>query len=98
MHHTTKKLQSLLDKFQLLSKEPFNRGKRDHHFDDLFAEFLRTVLDSGTKKFKDEIHKGVRTRSFTYKSDNHKCNINIIVQTVQGQEGKSKFISESTFH
>ena len=98
MHKTTiKKLQLLIERFKVLSEEPFNRGKRDHHLDDLFAEFLRTALDPGTKIFKDEIHKGIRTRSFVYESDNHKCDINVTVQIVQGQKDRSVFICKSIF-
>jgi len=89
-------LSPLIKRFRELSKQPFTE-KREHFIDDLFAELLRTKLSAGTKKFDDNTHRDVRTRSFRYQSDDGRCDVTIEVKMFQGQANKTEFISKPVF-
>lgn len=97
MNKNKKILGPLIEKFEVLRQEPFNRGKRDHDLDDLFAVLFRADLSPGDKKFKDETHKGIRIRQFEYTDNNHKCHVLFLVKTMQGKKGETEFTAKARF-
>jgi hypothetical protein len=94
--HNKKVLNPLILEFKNLSKQPFSQ-QREYDIDNLFAQFLRVKVSSGTKKFDDSTHKNVRTRSFRYQSDDGRCDIIIEMKMYLGQPNQAEFISKAIF-
>ncbi len=83
-----KVLTPLLGRFEILRNQPFSQ-RREFQIDDLFAEFNRARLAPGSKNFKDDTHRGLRLRQFTYKSDDEKCDLLIEVKLVKVKDATS---------
>ncbi len=92
------RIRVLLDKFDELKSQKFT-SQREHGFDDIFGELLRmkSNLPEGSKNFSDSTHKGVRSRKFSYDSDDGKIHILFHISMVQGQPGQTIFESKATF-
>ncbi len=92
-----KVLRPLIERFEALSHQSFNNGKRDHDLDDLFAELSRAKLAPGEKEFEPKNTSKFWSRCFSYKSSDHTCRIYLRVKIIKGQKGESTFTVETQF-
>lgn len=98
MNQNESHIKPLLEKLKAKCGQPFSM-KREHDIDDIFAELLRAKLTAGSKSLKEEAHRGgIRTRLFTYESDDGRCHIYVSFTIKQGDPGKSSYRALAKFN
>lgn len=98
MQTLKKQIEGLLAKFNELKVKKFSNN-REHGFDDIFGDLirLRSNLPEGSKRFEDSTHRGVRSRVFSYDSDDGKIHVYFRIAMIQGQPGQTTFEATATF-